>query len=113
MQIRHCKSLIFALVLLSACVGGAQTRPASASAPPAASVRIPRLNSGPTLEDFLAMQPSSEWEGKLAKVDDFRQWRPQDGAPSTQKTVAYLGYDAKMYDGSMTEWKSKDAPVEK
>jgi hypothetical protein len=31
----------------------------------------------------------------MAKVDDFRQWRPQDGAPSTQKTVAYLGYDAR------------------
>ena len=95
MQIRPFTTLIFALVLLSTCAVGAQTRPAPAPAPPAASVRIPRLNSGPTLEDFLAMQPSSEWEGKLAKVDDFRQWRPQDGAPSTQKTVAYLGYDAK------------------
>ena len=43
------------------------------------------------------MKPNSEWEGKLAKVDDFRQWRPKDGAPSTQKTVAYLGYDAKNF----------------
>ena len=25
----------------------------------------------------------------------FRQWRPGDGSPSTQKTVAYLGYDSK------------------
>ncbi len=43
------------------------------------------------------MKPDSEWEGKLAKVDNFRQWRPKDGAPSSQKTVAYLGYDAKNF----------------
>jgi thiosulfate/3-mercaptopyruvate sulfurtransferase len=28
-------------------------------------------------------------------------------------TLKYLGYDVKMYDGSMSEWKAKDAPVEK
>ncbi len=41
------------------------------------------------------MQPDSEWEGKMTKVEDFRQWKPKDGAPSSQRTVAYLGYDAK------------------
>ena len=85
-------ALITAVILLAAGGGWAQLRPTSA---PPASVRIPRLNSGPKLEDYLAMKANSEWEGKLAKVDDFRQWRPNDGAPSTQKTVAYLGYDDK------------------
>lgn len=28
-------------------------------------------------------------------------------------TLKYLGYDVKMYDGSMTEWKKKNAPTEK
>jgi thiosulfate/3-mercaptopyruvate sulfurtransferase len=28
-------------------------------------------------------------------------------------TLKYLGYDVKMYDGSMSEWRAKNAPVEK
>jgi len=28
-------------------------------------------------------------------------------------TLKYLGYDVRMYDGSMSEWKAKGAPVEK
>jgi thiosulfate/3-mercaptopyruvate sulfurtransferase len=28
-------------------------------------------------------------------------------------TLKYLGYNVQMYDGSMSEWKAKDAPVEK
>lgn len=28
-------------------------------------------------------------------------------------TLKYLGYDVKMYDGSMSEWKANNAPVEK
>ncbi len=41
------------------------------------------------------MRPNARWEGKMAVVSDFRQWRPGDGTPSTEKTIAYLGYDAK------------------
>ncbi len=60
-----------------------------------ASLKIPRVNSAPALDDFLSMQPDAKWEGKLAVVNDFRQWRPGDGTPTTEKTVAYLGYDAR------------------
>ena len=28
-------------------------------------------------------------------------------------TLKYLGYDVSMYDGSMSEWNAKGAPVEK
>lgn len=28
-------------------------------------------------------------------------------------TLKYLGYDVRLYDGSMSEWKAKDGPVEK
>ncbi len=63
--------------------------------PKPATLNIPRVAKPPALEDFLSMQPGPEWRGKLAVVQDFRQWRPKDGAPATQKTVAYLGYDNK------------------
>lgn len=37
------------------------------------------------------------------------------GMQATQSyfTLKYLGYDVRLYDGSMSEWKSKSAPVEK
>lgn len=37
------------------------------------------------------------------------------GMQATQSyfTLKYLGYDVRLYDGSMSEWKSKGAPVEK
>ena len=37
------------------------------------------------------------------------------GMQATQSyfTLKYLGYDVRLYDGSMSEWTSKGAPVEK
>jgi hypothetical protein len=39
------------------------------------------------------MQPSPEWEGRLAKVAGFLQRQPRDGEQSNQKTEVYAGYD--------------------
>ena len=39
------------------------------------------------------MKPGPAVEGKLAKVDDFRQRQPTDGKPSSERTEAYLAYD--------------------
>ncbi|MCL4523506.1 MAG: carbohydrate binding family 9 domain-containing protein, partial [Acidobacteria bacterium] len=66
----------------------------AAEQPPASALVIPRVDRAPTLEDFLDMKPSPAVEGKLAKVDDFRQTRPSDGKPGTERTEAYLGYDS-------------------
>ncbi len=66
-----------------------------AAATPTVTLEIPRVAKPPALEDFLSMRPSEGWQGKLAVADGFRQWRPKDGEPATQKTVAYLGYDDK------------------
>ena len=63
--------------------------------PPLISIRIPRVSSVPRLEDFLGMEPTAEWKDKLAKVDRFIQRIPSDGAPVSQRTEAYLGYDDK------------------
>jgi hypothetical protein len=59
------------------------------------SVHIPRVSSPPRLEEFLSMEPAPRWKGKLAEVNQFTQRIPRDGAPSSQKTEVYLGYDDK------------------
>jgi hypothetical protein len=90
------RSLLIQLVLLG--VWLVSTLPADAR--PAAdnnfgTISIPRIEIAPKLEDFLEMKPSPAFEGKLASVSGLIQRIPTDGAPSTQKTVVYLGYDAK------------------
>ena len=56
---------------------------------------IPRVERPPKLEDFLDMKPNGEVEGTLAKVEGLIQRDPSDGAPSSQHTEVYLGYDDK------------------
>ena len=59
------------------------------------SIQIPRISSPPRLEEFLKMEPPPRWKGKLAKVDQLTQRIPTDGAPVSQRTEIYLGYDDK------------------
>ncbi len=66
---------------------------AQAADPPV--IKIPRVDSAPALADFLEMQPSAAWAGRMAKIEGFLQREPGDGKPVSQKTEAYLGYDAK------------------
>jgi hypothetical protein len=66
-----------------------------ADGPEFRSVRIPRVPSPPRLEDFLSMEPAPAWQGKLAKVTGLTQRVPTDGAPISQRTEIYLGYDDK------------------
>src|SRR6185437_764534 len=56
---------------------------------------IPRLSQAPALEDFLTMHPSGPAAEHMAEVSRFLQRDPNDGAPSTQRTHVYLGYDSK------------------
>jgi hypothetical protein len=65
------------------------------STPDFGSVRIPRVATPPRLEDFLTMEPSPAVAATLAKVDGFKQRVPSDGAPVTERTDVYLGYDDK------------------
>lgn len=39
------------------------------------------------------MNPSAEVAARFTRVEGFVQREPRDGAPSSQKTIAYLGYD--------------------
>ncbi len=56
---------------------------------------IPKVTQPPTLEDFLDMKPGGEFNGKLAKAENFIQQRPKDGESATQKTEVYLCFDDK------------------
>jgi hypothetical protein len=58
-------------------------------------IRIPRVNTPPHVEEFLNMEPSAAWKGKLAKAEQFHQRVPSDGAPVSERTEVYFGYDAK------------------
>jgi len=70
-------------------------RLSAAENPNFGTIKIPLVSRPPTLEDFLGMTPSPAWQGKLAEVDRFVQRIPSDGAPVSQRTIAYLGYDRK------------------
>ncbi len=70
------------------------TDPIEASSGPP-SLSIPRLPHGPTLDDFIEMQPHGEIALQMAKVTGFTQRNPHDGEAVSEKTEAYLGYDQK------------------
>jgi hypothetical protein len=61
--------------------------------PPA--ILIPQLSRGPSLDDFVSMKPTGEVATQMTKVTGFVQRNPHDGAPVSQRTEAYLGYDQK------------------
>lgn len=62
------------------------------------SLHIPHLEKRPAIADFLTMQPSPAFAGKMLKIDGFVQRDPKDGSPISQKTEVYLGYtDQNLY----------------
>jgi hypothetical protein len=62
----------------------------SADAP---TIRIPRIDTSPSLSDFSDMQPDSRLAGRMLKVTGFIAREPADGAEPTQNTDVYLAYD--------------------
>lgn len=53
------------------------------------TLRIPRVSTAPTLDDFVL---NRRREAEVA-VADFRQLQPGDGEPASKPTTAYLSYD--------------------
>jgi hypothetical protein len=82
--------IAFTIPFLLICASGQQV---ISSAQP--RVVIPRVDRAPQLEEFIGMTPPIEWQGKLAKVDNFIQRDPRDGSPALQKTEVYMGYDSR------------------
>ena len=79
--------LVCALVLLVPHVLQAQAPPPPT--PALQTVRIPRVQTPPTLEDYLDGTPRSD----EVAITDFVQREPGDGVPASQQTEAYLSYD--------------------
>ncbi len=59
-----------------------------------AEIVIPKINEKLSIDDFAGMKPRADLANKLAVVENFIQSSPKDGAPSTQRTVVYLAYNA-------------------
>jgi hypothetical protein len=93
---------IAAAIFLSAAAAFAQAPSQAQSPPPPQSIQIansttaiPRVEKGPPIEAFLEMKPSPEWERRLAKITNFIQRDPRDGAPAVSRTDVYMAYDEK------------------
>jgi len=56
-------------------------------------LEVPFTDVAPRLEEFLDMRPPPHLAGKLARVSDFIQRIPHDGAPATFRTEVYVAYD--------------------
>ncbi len=57
-----------------------------------AHVTIPRLDNEPKLSDFMTAPVRSRAAGEMLRIGNFVERYPDDGAPVTEPTVAYLGY---------------------
>ncbi len=75
-------------LLFSAMVFLATLKVAAQDASLKATIRLPHVDRAPRLEDFV-----SGVAGPGLKIEDFRQRKPRDGAPSSQPTTAFLSYD--------------------
>ena len=76
-------------------IRGPEVQPAPKREIIAPAITIPRLSRGPSLDDFLTMQPQGEIALQMAKVTGFTQRNPHDGEAVSENTDAYLGYDQK------------------
>ncbi|MDR5729352.1 MAG: carbohydrate binding family 9 domain-containing protein, partial [Terriglobia bacterium] len=55
-------------------------------------VVVPSLPAAPKLADFLVSPPKSSVVRRMLRISDFIERYPDDGTPTTEPTVAYLGY---------------------
>jgi len=59
------------------------------------SLNIPRIDQQPQFSDFADMAPASALARQMAKIENFVQRTPTDGASASQRTEVYLSYDQK------------------
>lgn len=76
----------------------------AAFAEPTPTIRIPRIDTPPTLADFEGMQPSARVGSQMLKVTGFIAREPYDGAKPTQDTDVYLAYDQKNLYAAFVCW---------
>ena len=82
------------VVALGVLLGGTAVSAAGGASPePRPSLHIPRIGGAPGIEDFAGMRPATPLARSMVRVEGFRQWRPRDGEPVSERTEAFLGYD--------------------
>jgi hypothetical protein len=89
-----------ASILFSSLLAAQQSAPSPGpvpALPPAAMPEIPKLQASPKLSDFDGMRAATPLARQMFRVDSFLQRDPQDGAPASQRTEAYLGYTDKNF----------------
>ena len=62
-----------------------------------AHVTVPMLDGEPKFRDFLVSPPASPAARQMLRISHFVERYPDDGKPSTEPTVAYLGYTHKYF----------------
>ncbi len=76
------------------------------------TLRIPRVPRPPRLNDFISMKPAPEFaNGGMLLVTDLKQRLPKDGAPVSQKTEVYLGYDQKNFYAAIIAFASDPGKI--
>src|SRR5438046_2495250 len=85
-RIRSIVVFVFATMLVAS---GATAQAVDAPA----HIEIPRVSRPPVLADFVAMEAPEPALG-MRVVEGFVQRFPNDGEPVSERTVAYVGYDA-------------------
>jgi len=83
------------------CVSTALAAPAPDPLP---SIRIPKIDTPPSLSDFEDMQPNARVAGQMLKVTGFVNREPADGSKPSQDTDAYLAYDARNLYAVFVAW---------
>lgn len=81
------------------------------AAPDLPSIRIPRIDSPPTLADFEDMQPSARVAGQMLKVTGFIDREPSDGAKPSQDTDVYLAYDSRNFYAAFVCWDNEPQKI--
>ncbi len=58
-----------------------------------ANISIPQISQEPQFSDFAGMAPATALARQMSRIQGFVQREPTDGAPASQRTEVYLGYD--------------------
>ena len=75
------------------------------------SIRIPRIDTPPTLLDFSDMAPNAKIAGRMLKVSDFIVREPADGTQPSQNTDVYLAYDQHNLYAVFVCWDTEPAKI--
>ena len=60
----------------------------------APALALPQIQGEPSLDHFVGMTPATDLARSMRRIDNFQQRLPVNGAPASQRTEVYVGYDS-------------------